>query len=148
MADLQCLGAVDHQHAIEFRGPPALDQQGNCEQLVRARPARAFLGHGLADQRVQDGLEIAARRRVGEHPCTQCATVERAVLVDDVGAEARAHRRKSGRVRGDDFAREPVAVDHRDPASGKEIGDGRLAARDAAGQCDAIHGSCSLSRRP
>ncbi len=46
----------------------------------------------------------------------------------------------------DDLARDDVRIDHRHAARCEEVRDGGLAARDAAGECDAERGSMVSSR--
>jgi len=71
-------------------------------------------------------------------PRTQRPAVERAVSGDDVVAELRPDPAEKRRAGGDHIAGDRVRIDDRDSERSEQVRDGTLAARDTAGETDAI----------
>ena len=90
-----------------------------------------------ADARVQDRFQARARVRVREHERAHARAVERAVRRGVAGSERLDQGRHRRPARRGERVRDLVGVDDRGAALGEQVGDGRLAAADPAGQADA-----------
>ncbi len=88
---------------------------------------------------MQDRFDGAAHFLVGEQPPAQLRAIEPAVRAEDSAAERLHQRRERRLARFDDFTRDAVGVDHDRAGIREEFRNGRLAARDAAGEADAEH---------
>ena len=86
-----------------------------------------------------DGFEIAPSGRVGKDDGPQRPPIEIAVGRHHALAEALADGGECRGARGDDLARDLVAVDHRHSAGSKEFGDAGFAACNATGESDFEH---------
>src|SRR5690606_24519485 len=93
----------------------------------------------FADQRMQDRFEAAAFLVVGKDDRAELPAVEAAVLGQHVWTEGFADRVEPRFTGLDDLAGEDIRVDQRRAERAEEIGDGRFAARDAAGEADLQH---------
>ena len=149
-ADLGGLVRVDDQHPVNMRARTAFDQQRDGEDLVGpAGPGRARLHFG-ADRRMGQCLKLAPRGRgfgrVAEYPGAQGAAVERAVRSHDRITELGTDLRQEPGTGGDHVARDLVGVDDRHAERREETGDGALAARDAAGEADAVGHEANMPR--
>ena len=136
-ADLESFGY--HVHAVDVVAPSAFGQQWNRQDLVRARVrhGRRLPLHFLADRRVQDRLEDATCGRVGEDALAEARAVQASVGAEDPGTESLHHARERRPAGFDHLASNDVGVDQRRAAGDEQVGDGGLAAGDAAGQGDA-----------
>ena len=85
---------------------------------------------------MQDGFQALLRRGIGEDDGAHRGAVERAVGRHHAVAEAGADRRHRGAAGRGQFMGDGVGVDHRDAVRGEQVGNGALAAADAAGEAD------------
>ena len=79
-------------------------------------------------------FEAFARAVVAEYQRAHARAVERAVSGDERRAEFGGDLRHRDAVRRGDAVRDQVGVDERHAVRGEQVGDGRFAAADAAGQ--------------
>ncbi len=142
--DLHGLRHVHDQDTVDMIASATLGQQRNHEYLVGpglCRGNRLAL-HCGADGRMQDRLEPGACRCVAEDELAQPTPVEPAVGVEHFAAKGlcdSGQRRLAGL---DNLAGDEISVDQRHAVGREQLGDGGLAARDAAGEGDA-EGSAS-----
>ena len=111
----------------------------STHDVVRPLQGLAGLGHGHADGRVGDGVQIGPGRIVGEGHGGQSGTVDGAVGGHDARAEAIDQRLIGRTAGGDDVAGHLVGIDEHGPAGHQQIGHGRLARPDAPGEADCQH---------
>jgi hypothetical protein len=88
--------------------------------------------------RMQDGFQALAPPGVGKDDGAHRGAVERAVGAGHGVAEGGADRRHRRAARGGQGVGDGVGVDHGDAARGEQVGNGALAAADAAGEPDHI----------
>ncbi len=88
---------------------------------------------------MHDAVEVVERLLVAEHDRGHGRTVERAVLVDDVGAEAVGHRIEQRRSRRLQIAGDLVGVDDRRAPLGEHRRHRRLSRSDSSGQSHDDH---------
>ena len=101
--------------------------------------ASARLDHGDADGRVRDGVELQPGLLVGEGHGRQRLAVDGPVGCEDARPEAVDQRLVGGAAGCHHVAGHLVGVDeHRAPFD-QQVGHGRLARADAAGQADGQH---------
>ena len=93
----------------------------------------------LADRGVRDRFELLAGRVVDEGDGRELRPVERAVGVEDAGAEAPDELRERRRPGLDDLTRDPVGVDDDRAPVCEHRRDGRLPRADPARQPDHQH---------
>src|SRR3989441_6932829 len=137
--DLLLLGTIDHEHPRVARPvEPALHQEGDNENCVGARRARAPARAFLAYERMQDRLEFFSGRRIAEHGPAHPATIEGAVRADQACAELSAYRPDRLASRARELVGDLVGIGHGDPAFGEQPGDHALAAANAARESDRV----------
>ena len=114
-------------------------QQWNHEHLVGPGLCRGnrLAFHFGANGRMQDRLEPGACSGVAEDDLAQPTSVEPAVGVEYVTAEGLCDSSQRRLAGFDDVAGDEVRVDQRHAVGREQIGDGGLAAGDAAGEGDA-----------
>ena len=97
------------------------------------------LDHGDADGRVRDGVERQPGLLVGEGDRRQGLAVDGPVGGEDPGPEAVDQRLVGGAAGRHHVAGHLVGVDEHGAPLDQQVGDGRLARADAAGQADGQH---------
>ena len=134
--DLVLFGAIDDEHAIIDVRATGFGQEGDHMDLVaaagRVRASRQFLTNG----RVSDRLELLALRWIPEDLLPHARAIQATRRVEDVAAELCYELRKRRRSRLDDVSRNLIRIEHGDAELREVLGDGALAARDAAGERD------------
>src|SRR5262245_26200074 len=88
---------------------------------------------------MQQSFEPFAFARIGEHSSAQFGAVERAVGLQNVGAEMFANGLQSRLAGLDDFSRRDVRIDNLDSVTLESIGHGRFSRADSAGDSDHEH---------
>ena len=111
--------------------------------MIGGRLLGEALGDDGADSRVDDGVQVSQRARIGEDDGGERGTVDVPVRQDHVVAEAVDHARICGATRLDHLAGVHVGVEDHGAALGEQARHRRLPSTDAAGESDHQHG-----RRP
>jgi hypothetical protein len=93
------------------------------------------------DRRVRDRFEVPSGLVVDERLLRQRRPVERAVGLQDVGAEPLDELLQRLGPGLDDLPRDEVGVDHERAPGAQQVGDGGLPRTDAARQADHEHGA-------
>ncbi len=145
--NLRRLGTIHHGDPVHPLAVVAgFNQQRHYQYGIgpAGRSRRKLKLAFLADQRMQDGFQALARRGVGKGHGAHCRAVERAVGTCHPTAEFGANERHGSAIGFGQGMGNDIGVDHRDAASGEQVGGGALAAAYAAGETDDIgHGGQS-----
>ena len=138
--DLQLLGSVHDQHAVDVVAAAAFGEQRYHEHLVRPRGSRPTAAPSRRGSRDAGCPRAASGRGVAEDALAHSAAVHAAVRAEDPGTERRDDLGEGRLTRLDDLPGDHVGVDQRHAVTRKQVRDGRLAAGDAAGKRDAERG--------
>ena len=111
--DLECLVAVDDEHAVDELQQRRLGEQWNDNELVR--PVGQFrLPAGFrADAWVQDGFQLSTCLIVGEDDLAHCGSIEIPVGADHALAESFAEFVECRLPGHNDFPGNDIGVDNR-----------------------------------
>ena len=145
--DLDLLRAVDDKNAVHTRPPAAgLYQKRNDEQRVGGGELGDKPGRSFADQGMEDGLKLASGISVLEGQLPHRCAIERAFGVEEACTKALAYCRNGRAVRGSQFTRDIVGVDHACAALFEQPHDGGLTAADSSSDAD-NEGRAHMNRR-
>jgi hypothetical protein len=126
---------LDGDHEVEVGREARFDELGRLEHhdaLGRPRD----LAEAAAHERVERPLEPLARRGIGEDAAGDRRGIGAAVVAQELWSEERAHGLGAGAAGAVQLAHQLVGVDDREAGAAQVPGDGRLAARQPAGQPD------------
>jgi hypothetical protein len=128
--------AVHHQHAVIAPGGVHLRQQRIDDDLVGPAGRGHEFGGAAQDGRVQQSLQFPSLLRVRENAAAQRASIQAAIGLPQLWAKALDDPGEQRRAGRDHVARDPVQVDDRHAALGKQARHRALAAGDASGEAD------------
>src|SRR5262249_11190217 len=140
--DLDVFRAGDDDERAEGVGQAVLHQERRLvagEGLARPPELVGPLGGPLADARGRDGVELLARRVVGEGDPRERLAVERAIWIQDGGPEGLDEGAQAAGPGRDDLAGHLVGVDHGDAELAQPRGDSALSRGDAARETEEMH---------
>ena len=128
---------LDHHDDVELAPSPCLDEQRDVVHDHRAvRHTRHQFLRTLRDERMNDPIQVGARRLVRENQLRELGPVELAVRADDVAPESGHHGCEPGRARANDLPGDLVGIDDHGTVLGEQRRDRALARSHAAGQPD------------
>jgi hypothetical protein len=153
--DLHGFGHSDHDERPQCLGEPRLDEQRHFvadERLTRRRQRGDFGLGQLAHARMRDGIELCAQRLVAEHHIRQRLAIQITIGKKNAGPELSHNLRQPGTFRSDDFSRQLIGVDHRQPALAEASRHRAFPRADSASKPENVraHGASLVSclRRP
>lgn len=130
--NLQFLVAVDQQHTVDKRHQWGVDQQRHNNELIGTNCQFGLAPCFVADEGVQDGLEIAPFPMRRKYQSTHGGPVKPANIINNVVSESSSNRRKCGLAGFNELTCDDVGIDNRDAALRKQFRNGRLSACDSA----------------